>query len=80
MRRYQFVVGMTISALEDELNRIMNDDPSTKLIQVLYAQGTGFIGIIEHIKGVEVLQSKQIVQPVKSRENPRGSKKGVTKI
>jgi hypothetical protein len=47
MGRYQFVVGVSLAALEEEVNRLVQDDPGLKLIQVLYAVGSGFTAIIE---------------------------------
>jgi hypothetical protein len=48
MRRYKFVVGVNLSALEEELNRIAEDEQSVSLNQVLHAQGTGFVGVLEY--------------------------------
>jgi len=75
MRRYQFVVGMTLAALEEEVNRIVNNEPSTKLIQVFYAQGTGFVGVVEYLENTEVLPTKQADQSVNPRRSQEKSQK-----
>ena len=46
-RRYQFVVSVSLAALEEDLNRAVGDDPSIALVQVFYAAGTGFIAVLE---------------------------------
>jgi hypothetical protein len=47
MRRYQFVVGVSLAALDEELDRTAGDDPSIALAQVFYAAGTGFVAVLE---------------------------------
>lgn len=49
MSRYKFIVGVTLAALEEELNRIVAKDPRTKLIQVFYAQGAGYVAVVEYL-------------------------------
>jgi hypothetical protein len=60
MLRYQFIVGVTLSALEEELNQVVNNEHSAKLNQVFYAQGIGFVAVVEHLESTEVLQVEQI--------------------
>jgi len=48
MRKYQFVVGVSLPVLEDEVDRLVQDEPGLKLIQVLYAAGSGFVAVVEH--------------------------------
>jgi hypothetical protein len=74
MRKYQFIVGVSLSALEEEVNRVVNDEQSAKLNQVFYAQGTGFVGVIERPECNEVLQIEQKVQPAKARANQTRSR------
>lgn len=47
LRRYRFIVGVTLAALEDDVNRVVHDDPRLCLFQVFYATGTGFVGVLE---------------------------------
>ena len=47
MRRYQFVVGVSLAALEEDLERTAGDDVSIALVQVFYAVGTGFVAVLE---------------------------------
>lgn len=47
-KKYRFVVGVSLAALEQDLNRMVEDESVFELRQVLYAQGTGFIAVIEH--------------------------------
>ena len=47
MDKYQFIVGMSVPALEVEINRLVSGDTDLHLRQVLFAQGTGFIAIVE---------------------------------
>ncbi|MBS0423445.1 MAG: hypothetical protein JSR71_03235 [Proteobacteria bacterium] len=49
MSRYQFIVGVSLAALEQELNQKMNDQPCLRLSQIFYAQGTGFVAVTEKI-------------------------------
>lgn len=70
MSRYQFIVGATLTALERDLNRIADDDPDLELRQVLLAQGTGFVAVVEHGRRVEPEPD-----PVEQREEPRKPRK-----
>lgn len=45
--KYRFIAAATLYALEEELDRLVREEPGLKLIQVLYAAGTGFVGVIE---------------------------------
>jgi hypothetical protein len=42
--KYHFVVGVSLTALETALNEL---DDELELRQVLYAQGTGFVAVME---------------------------------
>lgn len=73
-KKYQFVIGVNLPALEDDLNRLAVDEAGFKLNQVFYVQGTGFIGVVECTGGVsnkavitveEVDGPKKIVKPSK---------------
>jgi hypothetical protein len=46
-RRYQFLIAPTLLALEDEVNRLVSDDPYLQVIQILSAVGTGFVAVVE---------------------------------
>jgi len=48
MTRYRFIVGATLAALEQDLNRIADAEPDIELRQVLLAQGTGFVAVVEY--------------------------------
>ncbi len=73
MQRYQFIVGVSLPALEEEVNRIVNDELFAKLNQVFYAPGTGFVGIVER-PAREVVQAKR-VKPSRPVTLVRRSKK-----
>ncbi|WP_129518123.1 hypothetical protein [Burkholderia stabilis] len=44
---YQFVTGVTLVALEDRVNQLIDEHPDLTLKQVLFAQGTGFVAVLE---------------------------------
>jgi hypothetical protein len=46
MKSCSLVVGVTLPALEGQINRILADDESAQLIGLLFAQGTGFVSAI----------------------------------
>lgn len=46
-RRYRFLVGVTLAALEDDLNQVVTADPSLAVVQVFYAAGTGYVALVE---------------------------------
>jgi hypothetical protein len=74
MPKYQFVVGVSLAALEADLNRIVQEEPSLKLHQIMYAQGTGFVAVVERAEGVEVGQPELMENREKSsreRQRPR---------
>lgn len=43
--RFQFVVGVSLPVLEKELNEV---DAELELRQIFYAQGAGFVAVLEH--------------------------------
>lgn len=45
--KYQFVTGATLVALEDRVNQLTHEHPNMTLKQVLFAQGTGFVAVLE---------------------------------
>lgn len=46
-QRYRFVVGVTLAALEAQVNQLTADPHGPALKQVLFATGTGFIAVLE---------------------------------
>jgi len=48
MTRYKLVLGMTVPTLELEINQMVSDEPSAKLINAFYVPGTGFVGAMEY--------------------------------
>ena len=79
MQRYVFVVGVSLAALEAELNRIVEDDRSLSLKQVFFAQGTGFVGVVEHL-GRDAIESNDESregkdEPAESKREGRRSRK-----
>ena len=78
MPRYQFLVGVSLTALEEELNRMVSGEPSLKLHQVLYIQGTGFVAVVEHSESAKKgLRTEQREQPEEPNKNPRGAKRKI---
>ena len=75
MQRYQFLVGVSVPALEEEVNRIVNDERSAKLNQVFYAPGTGFVGVVERLESAGVIQAKRIEKPGAPTTDARKSRK-----
>ncbi len=75
MPRYQFVVGVSVTALEESVNHIVSDEPCLKLNHVLYAQGTGFIAVVERPEGAKASQTEEIKQSEKPAMNQRRSGK-----
>jgi hypothetical protein len=74
MPKYQFVVGVSLAALQADLNRIVQEEPSLQLHQVMYAPGTGFVAVVERTEGVEVGQPELMENREKSsreRQRPR---------
>jgi hypothetical protein len=53
MSRYRFIVGVSVAALESEVNRLVEDDPGLNLKQVFLAPGTGFVAVLEDCEGAE---------------------------
>jgi len=47
MRQYQFVIGISLALLQDEVNRLAAESPELTLNQILHVPGQGFVGIIE---------------------------------
>ena len=71
MQKYQFVVGVSLSALEEELNRLVNYEPSLKLIQVIFAVGTGFVAIVERSESDELPMHEPIGRQEKPKKPPQ---------
>ncbi len=46
-RRYRFIVAVSLSALEEEVNRVAEAEPCLKLNQVLYVMGSGYVAVME---------------------------------
>jgi len=66
MPRYHFVVGVTLGALDVEVNRITADRAVT-LNQVLYAHGTGFVGVLEYPERSDDARDEPRREPSKSK-------------
>lgn len=75
MPRYQFITGVSLVALEEELNRVTSNEPSLELKQVFYAQGTGFVALIEHSESVVVEPTKPPEKTEMSGKNQRRPQK-----
>jgi hypothetical protein len=75
MQRYQFVVGASVTALEEAVNRIVSDEPCLKLSHVIYAQGTGFVAVVERLESAKVAQTQGKKQPEKPATNQQRSGK-----
>ncbi len=75
MRRYQFIVGVSLAALEAELNRIANDEDFVELRQVFYVQGTGFVAAVERLENAQVERTQQVDKPAKPATNSGKSRK-----
>lgn len=72
-KRYRFIAAATLYALEEELDRLVGDEPGLKLIQVLYAAGTGFVGVIEshEVTGSPAHEAAQPAKPERSDHKRR---------
>lgn len=85
-RKYQFVVGVNLATLETDVNRLVAERPGMKLNQVLYVQGTGFIGVMEHAAGGvvndntsdTVAVSMEIEKKEEPKKNHRRSSREIT--
>jgi hypothetical protein len=71
MRKYQFVVGVSLAALEEEVNRLVNDEPALRLIQVLYAVGSGFVAIMERSAASGEPRQEPVAVPVATGKSPK---------
>jgi hypothetical protein len=75
MRAYQFIVGVSLSALEKELNQVANHKDFVGLNQVLHVQGIGFIAVVERMeeqtKIEQVHEVDKSAQPRVSQRRPR---------
>jgi hypothetical protein len=75
MRRYQFVVGVSLSALEAELSQIMNNEPGLVLREFTYAQGTGFVAVVERSEGNGLVPTEQTERPGEPSKDQRKRRK-----
>jgi len=76
MAKYQFIVGVSLAALEEQVNRIVSEEPKIKLNQVFYAQGTGFVAVVECPKTEEHSRTETIEQDEESHiAKPKPQKK-----
>ena len=71
MLKYQFVVGVSLAALEQEVKRLVNDEPALKLIQVLYAVGSGFVAIMERSAASGEPRQEPAAEPVAVGKSPK---------
>lgn len=46
MKKYKFIVGVSILALDEDLNRFLQDSPEHEVFEIFYAQGTGFVAVL----------------------------------
>lgn len=46
MKKYKSIVGVSILALEEELNTFVSGSPEHEVVQIFYAQGTGFVAVL----------------------------------
>jgi len=73
--KYRFVVGVNLVTLEADVNRLASDSPCLKLNQLLYVQGTGFIGVMENEAGetaaADVAPAKAVDTKKLSRSSPK---------
>ncbi len=46
MKRCTLINGVTLPAFEDQINRILANDESAQLAELLFVQGTGFVAAI----------------------------------
>jgi hypothetical protein len=63
MHRYQFVIGVSLSALEAELNRIVKEEPFLALRGFTFAHGIGFIAVVERSEGNWLGHAEQAQRP-----------------
>ncbi|GEM_PF-7026923 len=75
MLRYQFIVGVSLPALEENLNRIAVSEPSLKLIQIMYVHGTGFVAVVERSDNAELNLNEEADQVKKTHRSSRKSLK-----
>lgn len=69
MPRYEFIIGVSLSMLEQELNRRVASDPCLALNQVMYAPGTGFVAVVERSEGTKIGET----QPAKGTDEVKKS-------
>jgi hypothetical protein len=70
--RYRFVTGVSLAALELELNRQAEHNAHMELKQVLHAPGAGFVAILEREDDADAsLQREE-----KRRPRPSGPRRG----
>jgi hypothetical protein len=48
MTRYKLLLGVTAPTLEVEINNMVSNDSSAKLLGAFFAQGSGFFGVMEY--------------------------------
>jgi hypothetical protein len=54
MRQYQFVTGISLALLQDEVNRLAADHPDLTLNQVLHVPAHGFVAVLA--RDVDILR------------------------
>ncbi len=74
MPRYRFVVAASLAALEQELNRLVGEEPDLEFIQLLHAPGTGFIAVVKGIAGIAAGPAPA-AGPAEPRKRSRRSQK-----
>lgn len=68
MKNCTLVNGVTLPAFEDQINRILADDESAQLAELLFVQGTGFVAAI-------VREAKDGPSPRNAEKPPRQAKR-----
>jgi len=48
MRGCKLLLAVTLPALEQEINRMLSEERSARLLQAFFVHGTGFIGAVEY--------------------------------
>ena len=72
MTRYKLLLGVTAPTLEVEINNMVSDDSTAKLLGAFFAQGSGFIGVMEYDGDAE--PSAEVHKKAKAREHNHKTK------
>jgi hypothetical protein len=72
MRQYQFVTGISLALLQDEVNRLAADHPDLTLNQVLLVPAHGFVAVLQ--REVE-LPRRSAVEETRTKPDETRTKK-----